>query len=258
MESNQSDSPIAMEAGINNNTQQQQQQRGQEKVQTISGGSGSSVDLPSVEIPQPTSAVTTVPYKKTIFKHKVEAPYKKNMSCFRSKDKLNTTSNQNYDGAYVFQLDPTKSNNNEELSRLPKILTETHHHSPSTIKNIEDYAYPAEKNSSQESPHNQIPAAPQTGSPPSVDKEQTQSNHNKNTTETTTKEKSSRTCKQRKIPWKRMNPTLFQEIFQWESTQSRVKQSQIEKKFNVNRSTYYRWKKKYLSNNLSTSPTITT
>jgi len=56
-----------------------------------------------------------------------------------------------------------------------------------------------------------------------------------------------RRSKRRKISWKRMNPTLFQEIFQWETNQPKVKQSQIEKKFNVNRSTYYRWKKKYLA-----------
>jgi len=56
-----------------------------------------------------------------------------------------------------------------------------------------------------------------------------------------------RRAKRRKISWKRMNPALFQEIFQWETTQPKVKQSQIEKKFNVNRSTYYRWKKKYLA-----------
>jgi len=50
----------------------------------------------------------------------------------------------------------------------------------------------------------------------------------------------------RKVQWKKMTPELFQEIYQWEKTQSRVKQNQIQSRFQVNRSTYYRWKKKYL------------
>jgi len=53
----------------------------------------------------------------------------------------------------------------------------------------------------------------------------------------------------RKIPWRRMTPALFQEIYNWELTQPRVKQCQIQSKFNVNRSTYYRWKKKYIREN---------
>jgi len=65
--------------------------------------------------------------------------------------------------------------------------------------------------------------------------------------ENSEKETKGRRPKRRKILWKRMNPTLFKEIFQWETNQPKVKQSQIEKKFNVNRSTYYRWKKKYLA-----------
>jgi hypothetical protein len=68
-----------------------------------------------------------------------------------------------------------------------------------------------------------------------------------NSSENSEKETKGRRPKRRKILWKRMNPTLFQEIFQWETNQPKVKQSQIEKKFNVNRSTYYRWKKKYLA-----------
>jgi len=51
----------------------------------------------------------------------------------------------------------------------------------------------------------------------------------------------------RKIQWKKMTPELFQEIYQWEKTQPRVKQCDIQSKFHVNRSTYYRWKKKHLS-----------
>jgi len=51
-----------------------------------------------------------------------------------------------------------------------------------------------------------------------------------------------------KIHWKKMTPELFQEIYIWEkkqlALQNKVKQYQIQTKFNVNRSTYYRWKKK--------------
>jgi len=51
----------------------------------------------------------------------------------------------------------------------------------------------------------------------------------------------------------------FQEIYNWELTQPRVKQCQIQSKFNVNRSTYYRWKKKYLrDNNLEPSNPLET
>jgi len=77
-------------------------------------------------------------------------------------------------------------------------------------------------------------------------KQQVETKEN-NSSENSEKETKGRRPKRRKILWKRMNPTLFQEIFQWETNQPKVKQSQIEKKFNVNRSTYYRWKKKYLA-----------
>jgi len=48
---------------------------------------------------------------------------------------------------------------------------------------------------------------------------------------------------QRKM-WRKMTPELFEEISSWERNQNRqVKQSELEQIFNVNRSTYYRWKK---------------
>lgn len=62
----------------------------------------------------------------------------------------------------------------------------------------------------------------------------------------------------RKVQWKKMTPELFHEIYQWEKTQSRVKQCQIQTKFHVNRSTYYRWKKKYLINHPEESDLFST
>jgi len=44
--------------------------------------------------------------------------------------------------------------------------------------------------------------------------------------------------------WRKMTPELFAEISEWEKNQNRpVKQVEFEQIFNVNRSTYYRWKK---------------
>jgi len=44
--------------------------------------------------------------------------------------------------------------------------------------------------------------------------------------------------------WRKMTPELFAEISSWEQSQERpVKQVEFEQHFNVNRSTYYRWKK---------------
>jgi len=44
--------------------------------------------------------------------------------------------------------------------------------------------------------------------------------------------------------WRKMTPELFAEISEWEKGQNRaVKQVEFEQIFNVNRSTYYRWKK---------------
>jgi len=44
--------------------------------------------------------------------------------------------------------------------------------------------------------------------------------------------------------WRKMTPELFKEIAAWEQSQNRpVKQVEFEQVFNVNRSTYYRWKK---------------
>jgi len=44
--------------------------------------------------------------------------------------------------------------------------------------------------------------------------------------------------------WRKMTPELFAEISVWEKNQNRpVKQIEFEQIFNVNRSTYYRWKK---------------
>jgi len=45
--------------------------------------------------------------------------------------------------------------------------------------------------------------------------------------------------------WTRMTPELFECILNWESEQRKkgvIKQSDIEKQWNVNRTTYYRWK----------------
>jgi len=49
--------------------------------------------------------------------------------------------------------------------------------------------------------------------------------------------------------WRKMTPELYLEIAAWEKNQNRpVKQVEFEKVFNVNRSTYYRWKKAKASN----------
>jgi len=46
--------------------------------------------------------------------------------------------------------------------------------------------------------------------------------------------------------WSKMTAELFAKIYEWESGLSApVKQAEIEHRFNVNRSTYYRWKKKF-------------
>jgi len=51
--------------------------------------------------------------------------------------------------------------------------------------------------------------------------------------------------------WTRMTPDLFEKILNWENGLKRaVKQSEIEMVWNVNRTTYHRWKKNY-NNNLS-------
>jgi hypothetical protein len=48
--------------------------------------------------------------------------------------------------------------------------------------------------------------------------------------------------------WSKMTQELFKEIYLWESQQAiPVKQSEVETKYNVNRSTYFRWKKAYLN-----------
>jgi len=45
--------------------------------------------------------------------------------------------------------------------------------------------------------------------------------------------------------WTRMTPELYARILQWEHSHNGIiKQSDIEQKFNINRSTYHRWKKK--------------
>jgi len=47
--------------------------------------------------------------------------------------------------------------------------------------------------------------------------------------------------------WTRMTPELFNKIVDWENEQRKsgtIKQSEIERKWNVNRTTYYRWKLK--------------
>jgi len=44
--------------------------------------------------------------------------------------------------------------------------------------------------------------------------------------------------------WNRMTPELFEKILAWEANLGHpVKQSEIEMKWNVNRTTYHRWKK---------------
>jgi hypothetical protein len=50
----------------------------------------------------------------------------------------------------------------------------------------------------------------------------------------------------RRKPWTKMTPELFEKILQWEKDQGRaVKKSEIEAKWNVNRTTYHRWKRNY-------------
>jgi len=49
----------------------------------------------------------------------------------------------------------------------------------------------------------------------------------------------------RRKAWTRMTSDLFQKILEWEKGQAGpIKQSDIEQKWNVNRSTYHRWKKR--------------
>eukprot|EP01124_Arcella_intermedia_P014420 TRINITY_DN20846_c0_g2_i7.p1 TRINITY_DN20846_c0_g2~~TRINITY_DN20846_c0_g2_i7.p1 ORF type:complete len:345 (+),score=73.25 TRINITY_DN20846_c0_g2_i7:60-1094(+) len=49
--------------------------------------------------------------------------------------------------------------------------------------------------------------------------------------------------------WKKLTTKLFYVIYDWEKSQNQpIKQSDVEERFNVNRSTYYRWKKNYESN----------
>lgn len=44
--------------------------------------------------------------------------------------------------------------------------------------------------------------------------------------------------------WNKMTPELYERILAWEKTQKgNVKHSDIENHWNVNRTTYYRWKK---------------
>jgi len=45
--------------------------------------------------------------------------------------------------------------------------------------------------------------------------------------------------------WKKMNYELFNEMLVYEKNHPQVKQSDLQEIFNVNRSTYWRWKKKY-------------
>eukprot|EP01124_Arcella_intermedia_P014415 TRINITY_DN20846_c0_g1_i1.p1 TRINITY_DN20846_c0_g1~~TRINITY_DN20846_c0_g1_i1.p1 ORF type:complete len:106 (+),score=25.87 TRINITY_DN20846_c0_g1_i1:23-319(+) len=45
--------------------------------------------------------------------------------------------------------------------------------------------------------------------------------------------------------WNKLTTQLFFSIYEWEKSQCPLKQSDIEERFNVNRSTYYRWKRNY-------------
>jgi len=50
---------------------------------------------------------------------------------------------------------------------------------------------------------------------------------------------------ERRKSWTKMTPELFARITAWEDSQKGIiKQSDIEKKWNVNRTTYYRWKQR--------------
>jgi len=53
--------------------------------------------------------------------------------------------------------------------------------------------------------------------------------------------------KNTKRKWARMTTELFMRIVKWEQSQRGIKQSDIEKKFNVNRTTYYRWKQRQVT-----------
>eukprot|EP01124_Arcella_intermedia_P026243 TRINITY_DN4881_c0_g1_i1.p2 TRINITY_DN4881_c0_g1~~TRINITY_DN4881_c0_g1_i1.p2 ORF type:complete len:155 (+),score=16.40 TRINITY_DN4881_c0_g1_i1:116-580(+) len=48
--------------------------------------------------------------------------------------------------------------------------------------------------------------------------------------------------------WTKMTPELFVKIHHWEEAQKgAIKQADIEKKWNVNRTTYYRWKQRRMN-----------
>jgi len=48
-----------------------------------------------------------------------------------------------------------------------------------------------------------------------------------------------------KKKWRKMNLELFYKMLEYEKDNPDVKQSDLEQIFNVNRSTYWRWKKKH-------------
>jgi len=55
--------------------------------------------------------------------------------------------------------------------------------------------------------------------------------------------------------WTKMTPDLFAKITSWEEGQKGIiKQSDIEKKWNVNRTTYYRWKQRRATANWMSEP----
>jgi len=50
----------------------------------------------------------------------------------------------------------------------------------------------------------------------------------------------------RRKSWTKMTPELFSKILQWEKDQGRaVKRAEIEAKWNINRTTYHRWKRNH-------------
>jgi len=48
-----------------------------------------------------------------------------------------------------------------------------------------------------------------------------------------------------KNTWQKMTEELFKKMLEYEKENPNVKQSDLQKLFNVNRSTYWRWKKRY-------------
>jgi len=51
-----------------------------------------------------------------------------------------------------------------------------------------------------------------------------------------------------KKKWRKMNLELFYKMLEYEKDNPDVKQSDLEQIFNVNRSTYWRWKKNFCNN----------